>query len=79
MTTKWASNSKPNPYATGHYWDNWKNLKGSKDQTEKNILMLFFKFQWLYCDYVGDYPCLLEIHTKVFRGNGASSQQLPLK
>lgn len=46
---------------------------------EKNVLMLFLKLWWLYCDYVGEYPCLLEIHTKVVRGDEAPCQQLPLK
>ena len=48
---------------------------GSDDQMEKNQLMLCLKIWWLYCDYVGKYYR----NTKVFRGDGASCQQHPVK
>lgn len=35
----------------------------------KNVLILLLKFWWLHCDFVGEYPCLLEIHTEDFRGD----------
>lgn len=38
-----------------------------------------FWFIWVYFGYTDQYPCLLGIHNKVFKGDGTLAQQITLE